>query len=97
MDDCHNRLAAARDCYPFSKWAQWRIEDHTEEALDLFAGVFNHLIERLAALGEQARESDKIAAFRQAVEALNAMNANREVLIETDEREDLCELCDVLA
>jgi hypothetical protein len=63
----------------------------------LFAAVFNRLIERLAALGEQALESDKIAAIGQAVEALNALNEKNEVLIETDEREDLCKLCNIIA
>jgi hypothetical protein len=48
-------------------------------------------------VGEQAPEKEKIAAFRQAVEALNALNENDESLIETGEREDLCELCSVIA
>jgi hypothetical protein len=97
MDDYRNCLAAAKECYPFSKWAEWGIEQHTEKALNLFSAVFNHLIERLTALGERAPESDKIAAFRQAVEALNALNEKNELLIETDEREDLCNLCNIIA
>jgi len=97
MDDYSNRLAATKECYPFSKWAEWRIEQHTKSALNLFGEVFNHLIERLAALGEQAPESDKIDAFRETVEALNALNEKNEILIETDEREDLCELCNIIA
>jgi len=58
--------------------------------------VFNHLIERLATLGQQAQERDKVAAIRQAVEALNAINEKDDILIETDEREDLCELINVI-
>lgn len=97
MDDYRNRLAAARECYPFPKWAEWGIEQHTDEAFNLFAAVFNRLIERLGALGEQALESEKIAAIRQAVEALNALNEKNEILIETDEREDLCKLFNIIA
>jgi len=26
MDDYRNRLVAAKECYPFSKWAEWGIE-----------------------------------------------------------------------
>jgi hypothetical protein len=97
MDDYQTRLAAAKACYPFSKWAQWGIEQHTGHALDLFASVFNYLIERLVKLGEPASESDKLGAFRQAVQALNALNEKNVILIETDEREDLCKLFNVIA
>jgi hypothetical protein len=97
MDDYRNRLAAAKQHYPFSKWEKWGIKQHTEQALKAFSAVFNHLIERLAELGEHALERDKIAAFRQAVEALNALNERNEILIETDEREDLCNLCNIIA
>jgi hypothetical protein len=97
MDDYINRLAGAKERYPFRKWAEWGIEQHTERALSLFAAVLNRLIERLSALGEQAPERDKIAAIRQAVEELNALNVTNEILIETGEREDLCKLFDIIA
>src|SRR5262245_19763695 len=96
MDDYRDRLADAKERYPFRGWAAWGIEQHTDQALDLFAAVFDRLIERLAALGEQAPEPDKVTAFRQAVEALNALNETNEILIETDEREDLCKLFDII-
>ncbi len=97
MDDYRNRLAAAKDRYPFIKWAEWGIEQHNVHALNLFTRVFNHLIERLTALGEQAPERDKISAIRRAVETLNTLNEKNEILIETDEREDLCKLFDIVA
>jgi|SRR5262245_17664740 len=96
MDAYRNGLAGAKDQYPFRGWAGWGIEQHTDQALALFAAVFDRLIERLAVLGEQAQEPDKVAAFRQAVEALNALNERNEILIETDEREDLCKLFDII-
>src|SRR5262249_8634977 len=95
-DDYRDRLADQKERYPFRGWADWGIEQHTERALGLFAEVFDRLIERLAALGEQAAEPDKVTAFRQAVEALNALNETNEILIETDEREDLCKLFDTI-
>jgi hypothetical protein len=97
MDDYRNRLAAAKAHYPFRKWAEWGIDQHTHQALDLFVAAFNQLIERLTTLGQQAQESDKIAAIRQAVETLNALNEKNEILIETEEREDLCELFNIIA
>lgn len=97
MDDYRTRLAAAEDCYPFPKWAQWGIEQHTDHALGLFAAVFRRLIEQLAELSEAAPENDKLEAFRQAVEALNRMNEANEILIETDEREDMCKLFNLVA
>jgi hypothetical protein len=95
-DDYRDRLAEAKERYPFRGWAAWGIEQHTHQALDLFAAVFDRLIERLATMGEQAPEPDKTGAFRQAVEALNALNATNEILIKTDEREDLCKLFDII-
>src|SRR4051812_29107691 len=95
-DDYPRRLAEAKQRYPFRGWAAWGIEQHTDGALDVFAAVFDRLIERLAALGEEAPQPDKVTAFRQAVEALNALNETNEILIETDEREDLCKLLDII-
>ena len=97
MDDYRQRLTATRESYPFPKWAASGLDQYTEEACGLFAAVFDDLIQRLAALGEQAPEKEKIAAFKQAVEALNALNEKDESLIETGERQDLCELCNVIA
>lgn len=97
MDDYRSRLAATKERYPFRKWKEWGIEEYTDQALNLFVEVFNQLIERLITLGHQVPESSKIAAFRQAVEALNGLNERNKILIETDEREDLCELFNVIA
>jgi hypothetical protein len=43
MDDYRNRLAAAKAHYPFRKWAEWGIDQHTHQALDLFVAAFNQL------------------------------------------------------
>ena len=96
MSNYAHQLAATNTRYPFARWAKSGLEQYTEEACASFAAVFDRLIERLVALGEQAPEATKLAAIREAVEALNALNEQDESLIETGEREDLCELCNVV-
>ncbi len=49
------------------------------------------LIESLIELGEDAPEDEKLALFQMAVESLNTLNDSTD-LIETGEREELCEL-----
>jgi hypothetical protein len=48
-------------------------------------------------LGEAASESDKLEVFHEAIVATNALNETDDSLIETGEREDLCELCNIIA
>jgi hypothetical protein len=97
MDDYRERLTATKEYYPFAKWATSGLEQYTHDSCSLFTAVFDDLLQRLVALGEQASENEKIAAFKQAVDALNTLNERDESLIETGEREDLCELCNVIA
>jgi len=52
------------------------------------------LIAKLVALGQGAYEKDKVELFKVAVLSLNKLNDEVEGLIETGEREDLCELID---
>ena len=92
-----NRLNSTKERYPFGRWADSGLEQYTDEACASFTAVFDQLIMKLASLGELASEESKIKAFKEAVEALNALNAEDESLIETGEREDLCELCNVVA
>lgn len=92
-----DRLNSAKEHYPFGQWAESGLEQYTDEACASFAAVFDQLIEKLAALGESSPEENKIKAFQEAVEALNALNAADETLIETGEREDLCGLCNAVA
>jgi hypothetical protein len=97
MDDYLKRLTTTKARYPFGGWAKSGLEQYTDEACSSFVGVFDKLIEKLAALGEHAPENQKIAAFKEAVEALNVLNELDESLIETGEREELCELCNIIA
>ncbi len=59
--------------------------------------IFDKLISKLAALGPDATEQAKLSLFREAIEATNELNAQDEGLIETGEREDLCERANLVA
>jgi hypothetical protein len=97
MSEYLNKLTATKAQYPFKDWAESGLDQYTEEACAAFARIFDTLIERLISLGEAASESDKLESFHQAVVALNELNESDESLIETDEREQICELCNVIA
>jgi hypothetical protein len=97
MSEYLQRLNETKNSYPFARWQDSGLEQYTPEACASFAAVFDDLITRLANIGEDSPESQKIAAFKAAVEALNRLNEEDESLIETGEREDLCELCNLIA
>ncbi len=96
MHNYLDRLTATKARFPFVIWQDSGLDQYTPEACAAFAAVFEQLIEKLAALGEDAPEVQKIALFQVAVEALNSLNDEDDSLIETGEREDLCALCNVV-
>ena len=92
--------AEIRARYPFKRWeesAQHGLDQYTPEACAKFVAIFDQLLKRLAEIGASAAESEKIEAFKEAIAATNELNEEDESLIETGEREDLCELCNVIA
>ncbi|GGH82745.1 hypothetical protein HNQ91_005884 [Filimonas zeae] len=91
------QLEATKDYYPFENWKESYengMEQYTTENCDKTKAVFDSLIEHLIALGEKGQEKEKIALFKQAVLSLNDLNEEISGLIETGERESLCELID---
>jgi hypothetical protein len=94
-------LEASKAKFPFDRWEEGRehgLEQYTTKNCDKARGIFNVLIAKLISLGSAANESDKIAAFETAVIALNDLNEELDdCFIETGEREDLCELCNIIA
>jgi hypothetical protein len=92
MADYRSRFDTAVAAYPFVRWRQNGLPQYTAAACAAFAAVFDRLIEGLVSLGEAASEPAKLTLIQQAVEALNALNAADETLIETGEREELCAL-----
>lgn len=93
-------LEATKQSYPFDVWHQ-RFEDgleqYTKQNCNKARKIFDTLIAELISLGMDADESQKMEKFETAVLALNELNAELdEELIETGEREELCELCCVI-
>lgn len=97
MNSYEAQLQAVKAHYPFSGWRESGLEQYTEEACSSFVAVFDQLITKLAALGANAPEEAKLALFREAIQATNKLNEQDESLIETGEREDLCELTNRVA
>lgn len=94
------KLNQTKNSYPFELWRgrfDDRLEQYTQENCDKARKIFDDLIADLAAKGEAASASEKVESFRIAVEALNELNDEIDDLIETGEREELCELTDVIA
>jgi hypothetical protein len=91
-----DRLNATKTGYPFQRWSKSGLEQYTTKACAAFTDVFDKLIAELGQAGSDASEPAKLAAFEKAVVALNALNEADESLIETGEREDLCELINTI-
>jgi len=99
--ECSQKLEAAKAFYPFKKWKERYndgLEQYTESNCLKAQSAFDILISRLQKDCETANEKDKIQFFKTAVIYLNNLNDKNEgALIETEEREELCELFDRIA
>lgn len=95
------RLERTKDDYPFDLWVErynHGLEQYTEENVNAAKSIIDRLIASLFEMGESASEAEKVDCFRVAVELLNELNDEIDgCLIETGEREELCELFDVIA
>ena len=94
------KLNATKQTYPFDRWELRgnELEQYSPENCARAAEVFDQLIADLAELGEAADEPLKMNAFRRAIEALNDLNQeNYGMLIESEEAEALCMLCNQIA
>lgn len=97
-------LYATKAHYPFDKWRTYYpnesnnfegMDQYTAENCDKAQAIFDTLIDELGKLGENAPKADKEKLFEIAIIALNDLNDETDgALIETGEREDLCELID---
>ena len=89
MSSYADQLNATKQTYPFDKMRQyWQQEPGGAEECTALEGIFDQLIAELIALGPSAAEADKLARFQTAIEATN----EHADVIETGEREDLCDL-----
>lgn len=97
MNEYQIKLNLAKAAYPFQRWQDSGLEQYTPEACAAFSRAIDRLIAELGQAGIDATESVKLRAFEKAVSALNKLNEADESLIETGEREDLCELINTIA
>ena len=97
MNDFCERMNGLRIRYPFTRWQASGLEQYTPEACAAFAAVMDQLLEDLQSVGLAAPEAEKLKAFKVAVLALNQLNDHDDSLIETGEREDLCDLINNVA
>ena len=99
-----DKLNATKEGYPFEKWQEYYpnennnfegMEQYTPENCGKAQQIFDTLIAQLVEIGENAKKKDKEKLFEIAIIGLNTLNDETEgSLIETGEREDLCELID---
>ncbi len=94
-----DKLHAAKTKYPFARWhkgLEHGLEQYPLENCDKMERVFDDLIADLALKGEAASVEDKVESFRVAIESTNEI-ADETDMVETGEREDLCELTNVIS
>lgn len=94
-------LEGCKSHYPFPKWRRNNIEhgmqQYTQENCEAIELIFDELIADLKMLPSEASAEDKVILFKYAILATNAMNNRIGGFIETQEREDLCELFDYIS
>ena len=99
--DYKARLLEVKGNYPFDDWQTYKdngLEQYTKENCEAARRILDTLLSNLIALGEDAQEENKIQNFQVAVESLNSLNDKTDgSLIETGEREELCELFNLIA
>jgi hypothetical protein len=99
------KLESTKKEYFFKEWIEKSIPDededfpgmeqYSEENCMRAQKIFDDLLDGLILKGQNAPESEKIALFKICVLALNDLNKEIDNgFIETNEREDLCELID---
>ena len=92
-----DQLLKAKDSYPFTNWRGYYeqgLTQYTEENCNRIKQFFDELIDSLIAIGPAASEGAKMELFKTAILKTNDLNDEIDGLIETGEREDLCELTD---
>lgn len=95
--DYQKKLLATKECYPFERWRESYddgLTQYTKENCNKTKKIFDDLITALADIGENASEEQKKELFKIAIIKTNKLSDEIDDLIETGEREDLCELTD---
>ena len=92
------KLEMTKKLYPFENWRnnflEYQMEQYSEENCNAVKNIFETLIDKLRKLEENGYNLEKEKSFKVAILSLNELNEKNDGLIETGEREDLCELID---
>ena len=92
MSTYADQLNAVKQQYPFARWRKYWQQPDEQEDCNRIEQAYDQLIARLTELGPDAPEAQKIECFEQAIAVTNEHAG----VIETGEREDLCELTNVV-
>lgn len=96
-----SKLEECKAEYPFAKWilnsTEHGMEQYTQENCEAVELIFDELIADLKLLPSDASKEDKVLLFKYAIINTNTINRRVDDLIETGEREDLCELVDQIS
>ena len=93
--DYQIKLLAIKEFYPFEGWRESYnngLTQYTQQNCDRIKVIFDDLLHALMELGENGTEDQKKLLFKNAIIRTNSISEEIEDLIETDEREELCEL-----
>ncbi|KUJ63918.1 hypothetical protein AR687_01660 [Flavobacteriaceae bacterium CRH] len=92
------KLNKTKKLYPFKDWREkffeYEMDQYTEENCNAAKNIFDNLITQLIELEENGDKKDKEKCFEIAIKSLNKLSETNEEIIETGEREELCELID---
>lgn len=95
------KLHACKATYPFERWKNLYAQgltQYTEANCNSCKQLFDDLIESLIDAGENAQTETKLSIFKEAILKTNVLNKQcGYALIETGEREELCELTDAIS
>lgn len=95
------KLIACKESYPFEGWlengVEFEMDQYTEESCSRAKKIMDELIDDLITTGEQATLSERLLLIENAVKSYNALNKQIEGLIETGEREALCDVFENIA
>ena len=96
-----SKLEKCKSEYPSARWRlnaiEHAMEQYSQENCEAIEMIFDELVADLKLLPDDATAEDKVLLFKYAVLATNTMNTRLDDLIETGEREDLCELMDQIS
>ena len=98
-EEFKKKLNEVKELYPFDYWYETLYKENEMEQYTLAnckaaQNIMDNLIDELLELGLEVDAEKKMEKFKKAVISFNQLDEAAEGLIETDERETLCEIID---